>query len=172
METEFVGGSRNKVDGKGRVSIPAKYRRVLQNCDSSYAPGGAPRLYITHGNPKNTYLECWSGDSYDKLMRQIGAMKTGSKEKNLLSYYYKTKCEALTVDDSGRLVLPPELREKMGLADEVSFDGDGEKFLIMSLEAAEQREAAMLAMLDEALGGDPNADLLSLVGEDPLDVEQ
>ena len=49
MERRFQGESLNKVDGKGRVSIPVKFRRVLQNSDSEYTPGGAPRLYIAYG---------------------------------------------------------------------------------------------------------------------------
>jgi hypothetical protein len=51
VDSRFQGESLNKVDGKGRISLPAKFRRALQAGDSRSGPGGAARLYIAYGNP-------------------------------------------------------------------------------------------------------------------------
>lgn len=167
MEREFIGVSRNKVDGKGRVSIPVKFRRVLQNCDTQYAPGGAPRLFITFGDPTKNYLECWSGDAYDRLMARISAMKAGSPAKRIMSYYYKTMSETVNLDDTGRLVLSQELRDKIDLGEEASFEGHGEKFHILSPAEADAQAAAFAALLAELGQGDAYFDPLSLLPDEP-----
>jgi MraZ protein len=169
VENEFVGSYENKVDGKGRVSIPVKFRRVLQNCDDQYAPGGGPRLYITYGAPNKNYLECWSGNAYDKLMRQIRAMPDGTPARNAMSFFYRDRCEAMVIDDTGRLVIPPKLRAMIDLGDLAYFGADGEKFLLMNEVEATRREAAMVATFDDLKGDDPHFDLLSLLGKDPVD---
>ena len=167
MEREFIGVSRNKVDGKGRVSIPVKFRRVLQNCDVQYAPGGVPRLYITFGDPTKNHLECWSGNAYDRLMARISAMKEGSHAKRLMSYYYKTMSETVSLDDTGRLVLSQELRDKIDLGEEASFEGHGEKFHILSPAAAEAQAENFAALLKDLGQGDDYFDPLSLLPDEP-----
>ena len=46
MSRRFRGESIHKVDGKGRVSIPAAFRRVLEEHDPDYALGLNPNLII------------------------------------------------------------------------------------------------------------------------------
>ncbi|MBT8411276.1 MAG: cell division/cell wall cluster transcriptional repressor MraZ [Octadecabacter sp.] len=162
MDRRFQGESQNKVDGKGRVSIPVKFRRVLQNCDAEYAPGGAPRLYIAYGDAKKPYLECLSGDAFDKIDALIQAQQPGSKLKKLLSYYYYTKCDATTVDDSGRLVLPQAAREKIGLDEEIRFEGHGDEFHILSPSDKVTEEQSIEALREEMGQGDAYFDPLSL----------
>ena len=171
MEREFTGVSRNKVDGKGRVSIPVKFRRVLQNCDAEHAPDGPVRLHITFGDPRKRFLECWSADAYARLLQKISAMKAGTPQARLMSYYYKTMSETITLDDTGRLVLSQELRDKIDLEDEAAFEGHGEKFHILSPAEADAQAAAFAALLDEMGQGDEHFDALSLLPDDPPSVD-
>ncbi len=172
MERRFQGESLNKVDGKGRVSIPVKFRRVLQNSDKDYAPGGAPRLYIAYGDPKKNYLECLSGDAYDEIDEMIQNEGRGTRLRAALEYLYYSKCDETTVDDTGRLVLPVAARDKINLGAEALFQGKGDQFHILNPEegkAAEENIEKLLA----ALGGDDEEffDPLSLVGRATGDSE-
>ena len=85
VEREFTGVSRNKMDGKGRVSIPVKFRRVLQNCDTEYAPGGVLRMHVTFGDPTKKFIECWSANAYGRLLSRISRMKSGSAEARIMA---------------------------------------------------------------------------------------
>ena len=159
-----MGESLNKVDGKGRVSIPVKFRRVLQNMDAQMPPGGQPRLYIAYGNPRADYLECLSGNAFDDIDKMIKSEQRGNRIRNLLEELYYAKCEETTVDDNGRLVLPPAARDKIGLGAEARFQGRGDKFHI--LNPAEDATAAenveeMMASFGQ---GNEFFDPLSLVG--------
>jgi len=164
VERRFQGESLNKVDGKGRVSIPVKFRRVLQNSDKDYTPGGAPRLYIAYGDPKKSYLECLSGDAYDEIDAMIQAEQRGTPLRKALEYLYYSKCDETTVDDTGRLVLPPAARDKIALDGEALFQGKGDQFHILNPDAARDAEADIEKLLD-ALGEGEFFDPLSLVGQ-------
>ena len=56
MSRRFRGESIHKVDGKGRVSIPAAFRRVLEENDPDYALGLNPNLIIVYGNINRKFL--------------------------------------------------------------------------------------------------------------------
>ena len=167
MDREFTGVSRNKMDGKGRVSIPVKFRRVLQNCDADYVSGGVLRLHVTFGDPTKTYLECWSADAYARLLARISRMKAGTAQARIMAYYYKTMSETVTLDDTGRIVLSQELRDKISLDEEAAFEGHGEKFHILSPAQADQPAATFAALLAELAQDDPHFDALSLLPDEP-----
>lgn len=167
MEREFTGVSRNKVDGKGRVSIPVKFRRVLQNCDVEYAPGGVLRMHVTFGDPTKKFLECWSADAYARLLARISRMKSGTAEARIMAYYYKTMSEPVVLDETGRIVLSQDLRDKIALDDEAAFEGHGEKFHILSLAQADEQAATFAALLAELAQDDVHFDALSLLPDEP-----
>ena len=171
MEREFTGVSRNKMDGKGLVSIPVKFRRVLQNCDTEYAPGGVLRMHVTFGDPTKKFIECWSADAYARLLTRISRMKSGSAEARIMAYYYKTMSETLTLDDTGRIVLSQELREKIALDDEAAFEGHGEKFHILSPAQADAQAATFAALLAELGRDDAHFDALSLLPDEPAPMD-
>lgn len=150
MDARFTGTSTVKVDGKGRVSLPAKFRRALQAADSACSPGDAPRLYVAYGNPEYTHVECLSGDAYDELDARIQALPAGEAERAVLEILYYSLCDEVVVDDAGRFVLPGSAREKLDLDGEAVFQGKGTKFNILKpedSEAAKDNLAAMLAKL-------------------------
>ncbi|MEN0079275.1 MAG: cell division/cell wall cluster transcriptional repressor MraZ [Pseudomonadota bacterium] len=149
----FQGESQNKVDGSGRVSIPAKFRRVLQLFDKHMEPGGTPRLYVAYGDSRTNFLECLSGDAFDEIKAVIQAEPLGSPAREVLEHLYFTKCELVPIDDAGRLKLPAKARAKIDLEDEATFVGRGDKFHILK----PQDEAAADGRIDKlitALGQD------------------
>jgi MraZ protein len=52
----FYGEFTQKIDGKGRVSIPVDFRRALEQGDPDWAPGGRPRVRIVYGDPRRRFL--------------------------------------------------------------------------------------------------------------------
>ncbi len=149
MESRFQGESLNKIDGKGRISLPAKFRRALQAGDGRCGPGGTARLYIAYGNPKTDFVECLSGDYYDDLVARIEAMDDGESERELLEYLYFVKCDEVGVDDTGRFVLPTAAREKLELDGEALFQGKGRKFHILKPEDGQAADDKILKMLEK-----------------------
>ena len=151
----FRGESRNKVDSKGRMSIPAKFRRVLEAGDPEWKSGANPNLVIVYGGKTRDYLECFTVEAMNDVVGRIMKMPRGSKKRLALSNLYLTLSIDASVDDTGRIVLPKEQRDKIGLADMAVFAGKGDTFEIWNPETYEATQAEALEADDDF---DPDAD--------------
>ena len=142
MGRRFRGESQHKVDTKGRVSIPASFRRVLESGDANCQPGGNPELVIVYGDDDRNFLECYTMEAIDEVDAQIDALTRGSKPRKALQRLFHGRSFATTVDETGRLVLPAKLRNKIGLKGEAFFIAAGDTFQIWKPETYEQDEMA------------------------------
>ena len=119
----FVSTFINKLDAKGRVSVPASFREVLAR--DGYQ--GGIYCYPTLDNPA---LDA-GGES---LARKIDSLLQGlgdySDERDQLSVALYGDVQVLKLDGEGRIVLPEELKRHAGLTGEVAFVGLGQKFQI------------------------------------------
>jgi len=145
----FRGESHHKVDAKGRVSIPALFRRVLEAGDPDWRAAAAegrkdvrPQLVIVYGGENQKYLECYTIDAIDEVDAEIDAMPRGSPERRLLEHLFHGQSLPTEVDRDGRLVLPQKLREKIGLEGEAFFIASGDTFKIWKPETYERVELA------------------------------
>ena len=150
MALRFRGESHHKVDAKGRVSIPASFRRVLEASDPNWQPGGNPELVIVYGDHRRKYLECYTMEAIDEVDAKIDALPRGSMQRKMLQRLFHGQSFPTTVDETGRLVLPAKLRNKIGLEGEAFFIAAGDTFQIWKPETYEAEElAATEEWLDE-----------------------
>lgn len=138
----FIGESHHKVDNKGRVSIPAAFRRVLVNGDPDCSEGGNPQMVIVYGGKSRNYLECFTVSAIEKIYDQIEKMPRASQKRKALQRLYSTHALYTAVDDTGRLVLPAKLRDKVDLSDQAFFASQGETFEIWKPETYDDVYAA------------------------------
>ena len=136
----FVSTFTNKIDAKGRVSIPAPFRAVLER--DGYASGGAGGIYCYPA------LEAPALDAGgERLAKKIDGLLAGlpdySDERDELSVALYGDVQVLAIDGDGRISLPEGLRAHAGLSTQVTFVGLGDKFQMWSPERfAERRERA------------------------------
>ena len=130
LEHLFQGSALNAVDAKGRVSVPASVRSVIERrgdartivlakhetfpCLSAYDPAYAA---LKHGKLERLF-EKQEADSDSALEYQ---------RRNLMAF---AATEEVPYDSSGRIVLPPMMRRKGELEDLALFLGAGETFQI------------------------------------------
>lgn len=151
----FIGESHHKVDNKGRVSIPAAFRRVLVSGDPDCPEGGNPQMVIVYGGESRNYLECFTVAAIEKIYDEIEDMPRASKRRKAAQRLYSTHALYTSVDDTGRLVLPAKLRDKIELTDQAFFASQGETFEIWKPETY---EAAYLVALEGDEDFDPDLD--------------
>jgi MraZ protein len=117
---EFVSTFTNKVDAKGRVSIPAQYRAVMavDGFDGIYCCPTLDRQAVDAG-----------GNRFRETIRaSLANFEPFSEDHEFLSTTLIGESEILKVDSEGRVVLTDTIRAHAGLADRVTFVGQGYKF--------------------------------------------
>lgn len=134
MGRRFRGESVHKVDGKGRVSIPAAFRRVLEEGDPDWVSGSNPNFVIVYGLEAENCLVGYTIEGIDAIDDKVSNMPYGSARK-LLERRLSTQATYAQVDENGRIVLPAKLRQKFAIASEAIFAGMNDKFQIWNPEA-------------------------------------
>jgi len=146
----FRGESTVKVDAKGRVSIPALFRPVIQECDPSWTAGKQPELVIVYGDHRRDFLECYTIETIQEVDEKIARLPRGSKQRRLLEHMFQGQSLPTSVDETGRIVLPAKLRKKLDLEDEAFFIAAGDTFQIWKPETYQaKRLTDVTEWLDE-----------------------
>ena len=120
----FTGTHVQKVDGKGRMSIPAPYRRVLEAGDPDWTSGGPVTGYMVYGRHLKNSLHVFSVKEFARRAREIEAMPDSDPNKNLVRQMVVSSSEPIQIDKDGRTVLGLRHRQKLGVDEgELSFRG-------------------------------------------------
>lgn len=162
MAGMFIGEYTFKVDSKGRVSIPALFRRELEEGDPEAKATGRPRMVIVYGADTQKMLQVYSFDGFQKLAAEINARPYTDPRRAILQRLVLNKAHPTEIDPDGRLVLPATLRGRLGLGGEAYFAGMGETFEIWKPETFAAVDAARMEKLLAEMGED--FDPLSLLG--------
>ena len=116
----FRGVATFNLDAKGRMAIPAKFRKHLDVCCEG-------RLVITIDHVDRC-LQLYPMPEWEQVEQKLSALpsmnpKVRSLKRMLLGY--ATECE---MDGNGRILLPAKLREFAGLEKSMVMIGQGNKF--------------------------------------------
>jgi MraZ protein len=134
--THFLGTHQNKLDAKGRVSVPAPFRAALKAQDASN--GTHLVLRPSHQHP---CIEAWPAPIFDALAEPLTRLHLFSPEHDDMAATLYADAFPVEADREGRIVLPDDLVAYAGLADAVVFMGLGRIFQIWEPAAAERRRA-------------------------------
>jgi MraZ protein len=117
----FFGTFTNKIDSKGRLSVPAPFRAVLQ----------ARGLTSVAIHP-SLFESCLEGAGYDRFEKLLAGVTDGfvPAASDEAAELIMEDLRDLPLDGEGRIVLPAEFIAKAALKDQASFVGRGWKFQI------------------------------------------
>jgi MraZ protein len=162
ITASFTGEYPQRIDGKGRMSIPSDFRRVLEANDPAWTDGLNPSLHLLYGEHLKDRLQAYTVAAFNEVAQQIMAIKPKTPEENLRKTMSQRlilgQSVRLEVDRDGRIVMPIRQRQKLGLTEgEVIFSGAGDHFEIWAAATYQDKVAAeMRAYLDaQPEGFDP-----------------
>ncbi|MFL2778850.1 MAG: division/cell wall cluster transcriptional repressor MraZ [Paracoccus marcusii] len=159
MARKFRGTETVKVDGKGRMSIPARLRRVFDAGDPSFsgANTGRTQLVAVYGPDWWNWLELYTIEAIEQIDEQIDRLTRGSQERRWLELLMNGQSTDLEIDREGRLVLPAKLRDRLGFADgtETIFESRGDYIQVYHPES---RPKDVQALEDFAASKGPEFD--------------
>ncbi|MFV0246237.1 MAG: division/cell wall cluster transcriptional repressor MraZ [Qingshengfaniella sp.] len=133
MRHRFRGEHDSKVDGKGRFVIPALFRDVIQHGDPDYAKGGQASIVVVFGGQRDRSLDCYTVTAAEEVQDRIERLERGSPLRTVMEYEFNTCSDLMMMDDTGRLVLPKPLRERLALGEAggmTKMKGRGDTFQI------------------------------------------
>ncbi len=132
--TQFLGTHQNRLDAKGRVSVPAAFRTALRGTDGIAA-------LVLRPSHKHPCIEAWPPSAFQALAAPVDQLDTFSDAQDDLATSLYSDATPVEADREGRIVLPDALKAHAGLQDAVVFMGMGRIFTIWEPAAAEQRRA-------------------------------
>jgi MraZ protein len=166
----FRGEFDQKVDAKGRVSIPAQFRRVIEEGDPDWDKGKQPEFVIVYGDHRRKFLECYTIKAIEEVDAKIARLPRRSPQRQAMELLFNGQSLETSVDADGRIVLPQRLREKIGIGpnERAYFIGTGDTFQIWKPETFDREQRARteewlnqfpedfdpLQLLDELAGDD------------------
>ena len=129
----FRGGPVLTLDGKGRITVPVRWRDMLVATVQGQLvvaknPDGCLSLYP---------LPVW--EQFEASLLALAV------EDEAWRRFFVGSATEVEIDSASRVLIPPELRSWAGLEREVKFMGVGPNFELWDMARYEAREAEVIA---------------------------
>ena len=118
----FLSTYENKLDKKGRVSVPASYRSYLSNLGYNGV--------ICYPSFNNQSIEAWPQDRVEKIANSIDSLNPFEEKRDFFATSILSESENLQFDTEGRVSLSQKLLDHAKLVNIVLFVGLGKTFQI------------------------------------------
>jgi transcriptional regulator MraZ len=112
----FRGRYDHTIDAKGRTSVPARYRDVL-------AAAGERRIILT--SALDPCLAAYTPAEWQAFEARLQALPLFDDAVEKLKRIYVSGAVECEIDEVGRILVPPSLREHAGLRKDVRWAGLG-----------------------------------------------
>ena len=128
----FVSQFVNKIDKKGRVSLPSQFRNIL--------PRKSNNEIILFKSLKFKSIEGCSSERIDKIAKKIEELDIFSDDQDDFATSIFSEIISTKLDKEGRFLIPENLKLYSNISSEVTFIGQGHYFQIWEPKAATERQ--------------------------------
>ena len=155
----FLSRSTHKVDKKGRVSVPAAFRSAL-------GPALGDGVVLAKPLTGQHSIEATPMARVQARLAQLDTLKSDSSQRAAFMMMTLGNMRLTGIDGDGRMILPEDLMENIGITDSAVFVGLGHTFQIWEQTAldAYMHEAQAIALENADML--PSLDSLGLPGSD------
>ena len=125
----FRGNHPTRVDEKGRLKVPAEFKRVI---DEKYAQ----RFYIT--SQDGIVAQVYPFEEWERIEQKLAALSTFNPTKKKFLTRTNYYGQVVEMDGQGRLLIPQTLREAAQIRGEVAVLGNLTYLEVRNLEALDK----------------------------------
>ena len=118
----FVSSYFNKIDKKGRVSIPSSFRNAL--------PKSNRNEIILYKSIKTPSIEGCGAGRLEEIAKRINNLDFFSQDYDDFSTSIFSEIISTTIDKEGRISIPDDLKDHANIKTEAAFFGQGHFFQI------------------------------------------
>ncbi len=118
----FLSTYENKLDKKGRVSVPASFRSYLSNLGYNGV--------ICYPSFNIQCIEAWPQDRIEKISNAIDSLNPFEEKKDYFATSILSESINLQFDSEGRILLTSKLLRHAKIKNNMLFVGQGKTFQI------------------------------------------
>ena len=118
----FLSTFENKLDKKGRVSVPASFRSYLSNLGYNGV--------ICYPSFNNNCIEAWPQDRIEKISNAIDSLNPFEEKKDYFATSILSESINLQCDSEGRILITNKLLKHAKIKNSMLFVGQGKTFQI------------------------------------------
>jgi len=118
----FLSTYENKLDKKGRVSVPASFRSYLSNLGYNGI--------ICYPSFNNQSIEAWPQDRIEKISNTIDTLSPFGEKRDFFATSILSESTNLQFDSEGRISLTSKLLKHSKIKNSMIFVGQGKTFQI------------------------------------------
>ena len=118
----FLSTYENKLDKKGRVSVPASFRSHLSNLGYNGI--------ICYPSFNHQCIESWPQDRIEKISNTIDSLNPFEEKRDFFATSILSESINLQFDSEGRISLTPKLLKHAKIKKSMMFVGQGKTFQI------------------------------------------
>jgi MraZ protein len=146
----FFGETAINLDAKGRLAVPMRYRDDLkEQCGN--------RMVLTYSAFDSGALWLYLEQEWQRVRKEVMELPSSDPNHRALQRRLVGSATAVEPDGSGRILLPPSLREVTGLEKRVVMLGMGKRFEIWNENTLNQ------IRVEEKLDEQTSAEMARLV---------
>jgi MraZ protein len=125
----FRGNHPTRVDEKGRLKVPAEFKRVI---DEKYAQ----KFYIT--SQDGNIAQVYPFEEWERIEQKLAALSTFNPTKKKFLTRTNYYGQVVEMDGQGRLLMPQILREAAQIRGEVAVLGNLTYLEVRNMEALDK----------------------------------
>ena len=147
----FLSTFENKLDKKGRVSVPASFRSYLSNLGYNGV--------ICYPSFNNICIEAWPQDRIEKISSAIDSLNPFEEKKDYFATSILSESINLQFDSEGRILITNKLLKHAKIKNSMLFVGQGKTFQIWEPTNYEKFKVTAkenLILIEIALNGNAN----------------
>ena len=118
----FLSTYENRLDKKGRVSVPASFRSYLSNLGYNGV--------ICYPSFNNQSIEAWPQDRIEKISNAIDSLNPFEEKRDFFATSILSESINLQFDSEGRISLTSKLLKHAKIKSSMIFVGQGKTFQI------------------------------------------
>ena len=128
----FVSHFINKIDKKGRISLPSLFRKAL--------PKNSANEIVLYKSLKHQAIEGCSSKRIEDISERINILDMFSDDQEDFATSIFSEIIPTNIDKEGRFLITDSLKEYANISTEVTFIGQGNFFQIWEPNAAFKRQ--------------------------------
>jgi len=118
----FLSTYENRLDKKGRVSVPASFRSYLSNLGYNGV--------VCYPSFNNQSIEAWPQDRIEKISNSIDSLNPFEEKRDFFATSILSESVNLQFDGEGRISLSSKLLKHAKIKKDMIFVGQGKTFQI------------------------------------------